>query len=211
MTSQIQNIDITDERVLIVGPIYNRTDKLVALNQLCKSNDILVFLGDVCYPYKNTREVVKRINELVGFFENKRAYYLLGNYDLIFKSQVASSNTDAWDWLHKQLLGVRFTYKNNTNLLVIHGGILPKHKKMTDLNNDPEISFVSETEEKIDWHKKYDGRFGYVISAHPTSLKEEPNIYKYSVSLDTQCHLKKNDKLLVQEFTKNGLGETFFI
>lgn len=205
MTLKIQNFNINEERILIIGPIYDRTEKLFALNLLCKPNDILVFLGDVCYPYKNTAEVVKRLNELTTFFEGKKSYYVLGDHDLVFKSQVASSNADAYDWLDYKMLGVRFTFKNNTNLLVIHGGILPKHKKMSDLDDDPEISFVTETGDKKNWHKIYNGRFGYVVSSHPPTKDNQIKTYKYSTSIDTK------DVLAVQEFTKTGLGQTFYL
>lgn len=184
-------------------------DKLFALNLMHKPNDILVFLGDACYPYKNTAEVVKRLNELTTFFEGKKSYYVLGDHDLVFKSQVASSNADAYDWLDYKMLGVRFTFKNNTNLLVIHGGILPKHKKMSDLDDDPEISFVTETGDKKNWHKIYNGRFGYVISSHAPSKDAQVKIYKHSTSLDTRVH--ETDVLAVQEFTKTGLGQTFYL
>lgn len=209
LSLQIQNFAINEERILVVGPIYDKTEKLFALNTLYQPNDILVLLGDVCYPYKNTSEVTKRLNELTTFFEGKKSYYILGDHDLIFKSQIATSNADAYDWLHYKLLGVRFTYKNNSSLLVIHGGLLPKHKKLDDLNNDPEVSFITEMGDKQNWHKKYDGRFGYAITSHPVSKNNQIQIYKNSTSLDTQC--SKSEILAVQEFTKNGLGQTFYI
>jgi hypothetical protein len=212
MTLHIQSFDINDERLLIVGPLYDRLEKLTSLKQICQPNDILVFLGDTCYPYKNTTEVVKRLNELTTFFEGKTSYYLLGEKDLLFKSQIKTAHSDAYDWLHYKLLGVRFIYNNQSSVLMIHGGILPKHRKLSDLNNDPEVSFITETGEEINWHKKYDGRFGYVISSHPASKEAEGakvGHYKYSSSLDTLCY--ESGILAVQEFTCKGLGQTFYL
>lgn len=209
MALQIQNFNISEERILAIGPLYNRMEKLFPLKLMCQPNDILIFLGDSCYPYQDTAEVVKRLNELSTFFEGKKSYYILGDHDLVFKSKVATSNTDAYDWLHYKLLGVRFTYKNSSSVLLLHGGVLPTHAKMADLHNDLEISFVTETKDKKNWHKSYDGRFGYVISAHPSSKDDKVQIHKHSVSLDTRCH--ETGALAVQEFTKNGLGKTFYL
>jgi hypothetical protein len=208
MTLQIQSFDINEERILIVGPLYNKLDKLVSLKQIYKPNDILVFLGDTCYPYKNTAEVVKRLNELTVFFEGKTSHYLLGERDLLFKSQIKTAHSDAYYWLNSKLLGIRFIYKNQSSVLMIHGGILPKHQKISDLNNDPEVSFITEANEKKNWHKSYDGRLGYILSSHPANKEPKVQHYKYSSSLDTLCY--ETNILAVQEFTHKGLGQTFY-
>jgi UDP-2,3-diacylglucosamine pyrophosphatase LpxH len=200
---KIRKIKLQEERILVVGPIYDKIDKLYAINDLCQKDDIVVFLGDIAHPYQNTIDIMKRITTLMTFCEGKNTHYILGDYDFIFKNKASSSNLDACDWFARQLLGVRFTYANDTNILVIHGGILAKHKKLEDLEQDPEISFVK------NWHTKYDGRFGYVVASHPAAKNNKIKTYNYSASLDTLCY--ESNVLAVQAINNKGLGETFYI
>lgn len=138
--------------------------------------------------------------------ETYKSFYILGDKDLLLMKDIYTTHADTYDWLNQQSVAIRFTYANNSNVMVLHGGITPKHKTLKDLNSDLELSFVNNNlpESKTTWHKNYDGRFGYVISSHPANKKLKPELYNFSMSLET-----KDDSLIVQEFNEMGLGETF--
>lgn len=207
---QIRNIQLKNQRLLIVGPIYNRTDKLAALEKFYNPGDILVFIGDIAYPYKYFSDVTKRIHELQGFAEGKKFFYILGDKDLLFMKQTYTSHADTYDWFNQQTIAIRFTFENNSSVLVLHGGIMMKHKILEELNGDLELSFVNNLpDSKKNWHKNYDGRFGYVVSSHPANKKNKPEMYNYSSSLDTNCH--ESNILVVQELNDKGVVETFEI
>lgn len=205
-----RNVQLNSQRLLVVGPIYNRTDKLFLLDKLCKPDDRIVFLGDVSLPYKSKSEVTKRIQEIQAFSESHKSFYVLGDEDLLFMKDSYVSHADAYDWFNQQSITIRFTYKNNSNVMVVHGGIPTKNKTLESLDNDLELIFESKSSNaKKKWHKTYDGRFGYVVSSHPPVQSDKAEIHNHSMSLDSQCHTK--EVLLVQEVNDKGLGETFSI
>lgn len=206
---QFKKLIIKNERILVIGPIYNKMEKLLALKTIIKPDDILVFMGNISFPYKIGSEVTKRINQLDAFCDDKKAYYIVGDLDLIFKSKNAGSNPDVCGWLQYKSLGLKFSFENNTNIIVINGSILPEYKKIENLNNNLEISFYKIDDEGKHWHDTYDGRFGFVVSNYPYSLNNKIKIYNHSVSLNTRCN--ETNILAVQEITNKGLGQTFYL
>lgn len=207
----LQNaIELKDKTVLAVGPINDQMDKLILLDKLYDSKKVLVFMGDLCFPFNKTEEVITRLREFQNFVEGKNYFYVMGDKDLIFMKKIYSSHHDTYRWLATQPKFVRFMFPNNTALLMLHGGILSKHKALKDIATDLEASFVNGDPNSPDnWHKAYQGQFGYVLASHPATSDNTVKIYKYSASLDTNCHSSK--VLAVQEFTKDGLAETIYI
>lgn len=199
-----KKITIHNQRALICGPIYNKVNKLSAIKELSNSEDIIIFLGDSTYPYNSTTEAIGRLENLRSFFEERTCYYILGNYDLSFKTKIRSSNADYFQWLESQYSFIEVEFNNNSKFLILHGGLLPRHKTLQDLENDPEVSFVNN-----DWHKGYKGHLGYIVSSHGNHSSETIEIYNHSVSLETNCHL--TNILAVQEVTKSGLGKTIYL
>lgn len=203
-------IDVKDKSLLVVGPLYNKMDKLFALTPLIKEDSIVVFLGDIAYPFNKFSDVPPRIETIKTFMEGKDCHYVLGDKDLIYMQKTFSSSADTHEWLSKQSTAIRFMFDNGTSVLAVHGGILPRHTTWGEVNSDLEISFITEvTSIKKSWHKLYNGRFGYVVSSHLANKDNKVEIHKHSISLDTNAH--ESDVVAVQEFTKNGLGQTFYI
>lgn len=205
-----EKFDIKDKTLLVVGPLYNQMDKLYALRPMIKENHIVVFLGDICFPYQKFSEVVPRVHTIKEFMTGITAHYVLGDKDLLYMRKTINSHTDTHDWLGQQNLAIRFVFPNNTSALIVHGGILPKHTTWSEINNDVEVAFISNLPQiKKSWHNSYNGRFGYVLSSHPAAKDNEVEKSKHSISLDTNAH--ESGKLAVQEFTEKGLGETIYI
>lgn len=205
-----KKIDVKNKSLLVVGPLYDKLDKLYALNTLITKDHIVVFLGDICYPYKTYSDVPSRINIIKTFLENKDAHYVLGDKDLVYMQKTFASNADTSDWLALQPTAIRFMFENQTSALVVHGGILPRHTTWREITDDLEISFINNIPTiNKPWHKIYNGRFGYVLSSHPASKDKLVEKHNNSISLDTEAY--ETDKVAVQEFNEKGLGQTFYI
>lgn len=207
---QTRNVKLSSQRLLVVGPIRKQIDKLIAVEKIYQPKDIVVFIGDISDPSSPAlmAQVTNRLHQLQIFMEGKQSYYILGDKDLLLMKSIYTSHADTYDWFNQQSIAIRFNYANNSNIMVLHGGITSKHKTLEDLNNDLELSFVNNIlpESKGTWHKNYDGRFGYIISSHPVNKKNKPELYNFSMSLETAT-----DTLIIQEFNDKGLGETFQI
>lgn len=205
-----KKVDVKDKNLLVVGPLYNKLEKLYAIGPLVKDNSIVVLLGDICFPYEKYSEVPSRIEQVKLFMEGKDAHYVLGDKDLVYMQKTFATHADTHDWLAVQPLAVRFVFENQTSALVTHGGILPRHTTWGEISDDLEIAFITNVPTiNKPWHRVYNGRFGYVLSSHPATKENEAVKYEHSISLDTNAH--ETDKVVVQEFTEKGLGETFYI
>ncbi len=200
-----KTLEMGNSELFVVGPIYNKIDKLPLIEKFAEDKTI-VFLGDVSYPNDSFGKISERIGLLRSFCDAKRCFYVLGDKDLLYMKQIVNSHADTHDWLSQQKKALRFSFANNTNLVIVHGGILPSHKDWKELQTDPESSFVTNFNEKP-WQESYDGRFGYVISSHP--VHEEVKFYNNSLSLDTLCH--ESDKLATQIFGPKGAGQTIYL
>lgn len=191
-------------RILVVGPFYDKIEKLNFIQDIRQPDDIVIFLGDICFPNNDLNALNIRVQKLQAFLQKDKTFYILGNHDLSFRSKLDIYNYDIYNWINKQYLAIKINFENETNALIVHGGILPRHSKFEDLNQDLEISFNNEPS----MHQDYNGRFGYLITSHPKSEKNQVELFNYSMSLDTSCH--ETNILAVQELTKMGLGQTFY-
>lgn len=194
-----------NSELFIVGPIYNKIDKLPLIEKFAEGRTI-IFLGDISYPNESYGKTSERIGQLRSFCDERRALYVIGDKDLVYMKRIVNSHADTYDWLGQQKKVFRFSFANNTNLVVVHGGILPTHKTWQEIQTDPEAVFLNKIDGKP-WQESYDGRFGYVISSHPTT--KEVKFYNNCLSLDTECF--ESDKLATQVFGPNGAGETFYL
>lgn len=205
-----KKIDVKNKSLLVVSPLYNKTDKLYAINSLINENRTIAFLGDTCHPYDKFSEVPPRINQIREFMEGKDAHYVLGDKDLTYAQKTFSTHVDNREWLALQQGIIKFVFQNQTSALVLHGGILPRHTTWSELVNDMEVVFIANNPSvNKPWHKQYNGRFGYVLSAHGATNPGEVEMFNHSIALDTLAY--ESNKVAVQEFTENGLGETFYV
>ncbi len=204
-----KTLEIGNQELLVIGPLYNKVDKLPLLEKHAKGR-LVVFLGDIGYPCVTFNDVSERLKAVRGFIDGKRAFYILGDKDLSYMKKVYGSNADTYDWMSLQRKALRFSFANNSNVLVVHGGVLPTHKTWNEVQNDVESAFVSYLKDtETTWHHSYDGRFGYVISSHTYAGDPTVKIYNHSMSLDTECH--QTDILAAQIVGPDGLGETLYV
>ena len=199
---KITKLNLTNQTILVVSPLYDQIDKLHQINTLCNEQSIIIFMGDICFPYKQTYEIVPRINILQAFMEDKSAYFVVGNHDLTYVAKCANIHADVCMWLQCQPRILKINYANGSNYLFLHGGIKPDHKTQNDLEEDLEVSFLEK------WHSDYDGRFGFVISSHPSQENHQIKKYPHSLSVDTSAHQSKS--IAIQEITTQGLGKLVY-
>jgi len=199
---KITKLNLTNQTILAISPLYDQIDKLHQIKTLCTEQTVVVFMGDICFPYKQTYEIVPRVNILQAFMEDKSAHFVVGNHDLIYAAKCANIHADICEWMHLQPRVLKISYSNGSNYLFLHGGIKPDHKTLNDLENDLEVSFLEQ------WHSDYDGRFGFVVASHPTQENHQIQKYPHSLSLDTSAH--QNKKVAIQEITAQGLGKVVY-
>lgn len=194
-------INVGNKKILTISPLCDAIDKL---NVVQSFNDeyIYVFLGEICYPWNNIDQIKKRIQIMDEFIKNNSAFYILGDADLTFMNKNKNNDNNINKWLEEQNLGINITFSNNTTLTVVHGGIPANIKLWKDLISNIEVAFVKNIN-KQSWHHTYDGKFGYVISAHPTAT--EVKHYDYSSSIDIE------NQVIAQEYSGNGLLKTIFL
>lgn len=194
-------ITVGKQKILIISPLCDQIEKI---EKIQKFNDeyIIVFLGEVCYPWDNIDKVKYRIDILDKYLKSHSAFYVLGDGDLKFKNINKNNDNKINNWIDNQCLGINVTFPNSSMLTVVHGGIPPETKIWKDIISNIEIAFVKNVNNKP-WHSSYDGKFGYVISAHPTS--NEIKKYDFSTSIDIQ------GQVLAQEYNENGFGQTILL
>jgi hypothetical protein len=189
------------QKILVISPLCDQIEKLTKI-QSFKDEYITVFTGEICYPWDSIDQVKYRIEILDKYLKNSSSFYIVGDGDLNFKSKNKNNDNKINKWIDNQCLGINITFENNSMLTVVHGGIPIEAKSWKDIVSNIEIAFVKNINGQP-WHKLYDGKFGYVISAHPTS--NELKQYNFSSAIDIQ------GQVLAQEYSENGLGTTILL
>lgn len=198
-------IDVGENNVIIVAPIYNKIDKLAKIENFISKNTILILNGDVCYPYENIQEIENRISVLDAFIKKYSAHYLIGNKDLLYLSNNKYNNFIK-KWVDRQKLTLTIKFNNNTTTTILHGGITKSMKSFDDLNT-LEVCFVDKIDNKL-WHEYYNGRFGDIISSNPNS-NEGIKFFNHSISLDNLSY--ETDKLYIIEYDKYAQLKYYYV
>lgn len=194
-------ITVAKQKILVISPICDQIEKIKKLQEF-SDEYIIVFTGEICYPWDDVDQVKSRIKTLDNYLKETSSFYVLGDGDLTFKSKNKNNSNEINKWIDEQCLGINITFPNDSMLTVVHGGIPIEAKSWKEIISNIEIAFVKNINGKP-WHSLYDGRFGYVISAHPTS--DEVKHYDYSMAIDIK------NQVLAQEYDENGLARTILL
>lgn len=194
-------ITVSKKKILVISPLCDQIKKIEKIQNF---NDeyIIIFTGEICYPWEDIDQVKYRVGILDNYLKNSSSFYVVGDGDLTFKNKNKNNDNKINKWIDNQCLGINVTFDNSSMLTVVHGGIPAAAKTWKDIISNIEIAFVKNINNQP-WHKLYDGKFGYVISAHPTS--NELKQYNFSSAIDVQ------GQVLAQEYSENGLGRTILI
>lgn len=191
----------------IIGDIHEQKTHFNKLIELAKPSDTnwIVSVGDI-YDRGHGREAGDEIvRKLLGL----NAYVVRGNHEQ--KRRRREELSDEEKIASEFPLSYTFLFDNYTKLVVLHGGITPKHS-LKDLTHNTEIVYVRNLDENNKsiplkrtktedgdvifvpkrpggepWHKKYYGRFGYIVAGHEPQYSGQPAFYDFSANIDTGC------------------------
>lgn len=187
--------------ILVIGPMYNQTDKIRSLFNYFNFYQLIIINGNICYPFEQNIE--ERISLIDKLLESKKAIYVAGDLDY----QMSLQNNKIENWLKDKPNLVSVEFCNSTRLNVVCGGMLPNYK-LEDLYSNLEIVFIAKVG-GTPWHHKYGGKWGYVISNNPLAEDKEPEFFNYSARLGNK--FKINNKIYAQEVGEYGLKKTILI
>lgn len=189
------------QKILVISPICDQIDKLDKIKEF-GDEYVTIFTGEICYPWDDIGKVQKRVDAIDNYLKAYSSFYVLGDGDLTFKTKNKFNSNNLNKWIDSQNLGINVMFRNHTSLTVVHGGIPLSAESWNDITSNMELAFVRNINNKP-WHQNYNGKFGYVISAHPTS--DEVKHYNFSSSIDVK------GQVLAQEFDENGLQRTILL
>ena len=194
------------EKILIVGPVYDKIDKLLKVETLIPNYQYVIFNGNLYYPFCDLFKLQERIDIMTRLIKTGKVIYNLGNYDLMLLEGLMQEFPDAIaEWYIQQPNVVMIEFTNSTQLMVTSGGVIPKMTKEKLMDN-VETSFVTNVKDKP-WHELYKGAFGYIISNNPLS-SEPPEFYNHSMRIGTT---KESETVFAQEAGQFGLKETILL
>jgi predicted phosphodiesterase len=190
----------SSHKILVVGPIYDKLDKLERVEKLSSFYDLVILNGNICYPFDGAEE---RIKYLSNYLSGK-IIYNAGNYDLQLMQQTTSEKIK--EWINNKPNVILIGFKNQTSIIITSGGLSPQMTKK-DLYNNLETSFISNIDNKP-WHVLYGGGYGYVISNNPLSLAA-PHFYNYSAQIGNSYG--PENQVYAQEIDQYGLKDTILL
>lgn len=195
-------------QVLVIGPLYDKLDKLDKIKELSSNYELVIFNGNLCYPFDNLDEVERRIDILDGYLKPGRILYNLGNYDLVLSQKL--NEVKGYDrikqWLKSFTNVFIIGFRNQTTCIITSGGLTNEMKREHLLDNI-ETSFVSYIDHKP-WHVKYGGMQGYVVSNSPLTF-QEPQFYNFSAQIGNDYG--PETKVYAAEIGPAGLKQTILL
>lgn len=207
MTAYILNKNI--DKALVVGPIYDKMDKLSNIYNMIDNYDQIIFNGGICFPYTNSLEVKSRLSKMDELIRTKKVIYNVDAHDLECANEyhINQKHYDIIDWIWSKPNVIIINFKKlQTTTIITGGGIAPlmnHHSLMDNL----ETSFISKIN-GISWHQLYGGMSGYIISNNPLTFKP-PQFYKFSAQIGNEYGAET--QVYAQEINGLGLKETILL
>lgn len=216
-----------DTSIAIIGDVHEHSEQFKKmLNKISPSWKMwLVSVGDIYdkgFGINVAEEITGELQEL----QNRRiGFAVRGNHEL---KQIRKNRRNLGaklEWWKNQPLSLSFNFHNGARVTVLHAGITPRHT-WKSLEQDVEVCYVRDVDEvgnmiplvwkEVDgerilmkakaggesWHKKYDGRFGYVVSGHAAQKDGEAKFYNYSCNIDSAVY--ETGILTAQVFNDDG-------
>lgn len=197
-------------RLAILGDCHEHSEAFLrACDGLLDGQTWLVSLGDV-YDKGYGQEFGDLItNKLIKLNESGIGFAVRGNHELKKIRANKTNLSSELSWWNSQPVCISFDFWNGAKITVVHAGFVPGLKDLNDINLD--VCYVREVDEDgkhipmiwktendrkklvkakdngIDWHKLYDGRFGYVVAGHASQVDGIPKFYNYSANIDTEA------------------------
>lgn len=196
-----------EQKVLVVGPIYDQVEKFSSHPDWLEKHDIIIFNGNLSYPNEDLSQVRARLRVMDRYLENPKVIYNLGDQDLILMKRLWETNqaSDIHHWLQGRTNVIILDFaKSQSHTVVTGGGVLPQMAR-GDLWSNLETSFVSNLDGRP-WHDSYGGSVGYVISNNPLS-DQKPKFHRFSLQMGTNYNPQATVYAVQVDY--HGIGEIF--
>lgn len=202
-------IDNLSKKILVVGSIYDQTDKLLHAEQLIPDYDLIIINGGLGSLQNNVALMRSQISILDRMIATKKVVYNSCHMDiLLINGMLNNLPNDIIEWLALRPTAVIVKFINQNSITIINGGITNK-MKMEDVLDDTEVVFVKDMFPNKTWHRDYNGRFGYIISNEPVTL-EPPKFYNYSAQIGN-LPFESQTEVYGQEVDQFGLKDTIIL
>jgi hypothetical protein len=164
------------QKILVIGPTYDRLDKLLEINKLLQEYDWIIINGGITYCKEN---IIDSMNQMDQLLNSGKVIYNKDQYDLTAASQINILDKKELyieQWLKNKPNVVVAIFPNGYRVIIVSGGITD-NLSFEKLNNNLEVSFISHN-----WHQTYSGGLGYVISNNPPTTGA-PKFHRYSAQI----------------------------
>ena len=195
------NMTVPFGKILVVGPIYDKMEKLDIVENLMPQYQFIIFNGGLCSPSNDLSQIKSRIAKMQNLLNNNKTVYLSGRADLTLLLSLTDAEMASWIRQRPNMAIVKYPSRT---VLIMDGGIPPETKSNNDLINNMEVSFISQIKEKP-WHMSYNGGLGYVVSNNPLT-DHFPDYYSYSMQLGNIY--SPDGFVFAQEIDEIGLKKT---
>lgn len=202
------------QSLLFIGDIheqwelYYQLKNLVIQDELSSNKEIIfVSLGDIFDKGYGLEFGLKIFYDLK---ETRPSYILCGNHEAKkIERKESLLPIQEFEKLPKVL---SFVFESKYRVTAMHAGVTPKHTwndlkfnndvlytREIDENDDPipliwvnvnnEKKLIPKKQNGINWHEKYDGRFGFIVSGHQMQKDGVAKFYKHSCNIDSGAYL----------------------
>lgn len=228
-----KTIKLKENTILgVIGDIHEHKEQFDEILEKFQPSEerILVSVGDIYEKGFGLTQAESITDTLKDLNKKGFSYTVPGNHDYKLIRKAIRGNKEMspqLKWLDDQPWAISFKFPNGKTVLVLHGGVTPKHT-IEDLSNS-EIMYVRTVDSKGEyipmkrktingktvlgaerqgpsWHEVYDGRFGYICAGHDAQKDGKVKYYKYSCNIDTACY--HTGILTCQTFDQKGLVES---
>ena len=186
----------TIRNILVIGPIYNKIDKLPAIEDMISKYDYTIFNGGLLSTLDN---IGYRFDKITKLMNSGKVIYLAGRLDYLLSSTLKDFKIAKWINNCPNIAICKFVTRF---VQIMDGGLTKDIESYDYLIDNLEVSFISKINDRP-WHQFYNGGLGYVISNNPIS--DKPNYYNYSMQLGTE------GSIYAQEVDENGLKKTILL
>lgn len=187
------------QKVLVVGPIHNKLDKLDVLEKMLPEFDQVVIngiLSIVDYNLSIDQQTINRISQLQS---TGKVVCNMSGADLLFAGKLDPSDPIE-NWIRSKPNVVLIDFGGSFQCVVVNGGIPPHITTQEQLVNSIEVSFAPHP------HETYSGGLGYVICNSPLT-KWAPKFYRYSVQLGNT----PEGQVYAFKLDRNGIQRTILL
>ena len=83
-------------KILVVGPIYDKMEKLSIVENLMPQYQFVIFNGGLCFPSDDLSQLKSRISKMQNLLDNNKTIYLAGRTDLTLLPKLEDTEIINW-------------------------------------------------------------------------------------------------------------------